>query len=69
MGALQPGTGLGRTSVDRRLIDRIETVGLGEAAVFGRVDDAAGHQRVEVVLHRQRSELLAERGRRLAGSG
>jgi hypothetical protein len=42
--------------------------GLGEAAVLGTVDDAAGHEGDEVVLHSARVALAAERGCRLAGA-
>ncbi len=61
--------GLVDGAVDLGLVLRGEAEGLGEAAVLGAVDLAAGHQSDEVVLDGLRVALAAEGRRRLAGAG
>jgi hypothetical protein len=56
-------------AVDRRLVLLGERERLGEAARLGRQQPPVGQPGHEVVLHRQRSVLARERGRRLARAG
>src|SRR5262249_9136748 len=52
-----------------RLIVRIKAKSLGKAAVLGRVNLSARHQRNKVVLHRRRIVLLRKCGRGFACAG
>ena len=61
--------GLHDRVVDVGLEVGVQAERLGEATVLGPVRLAAGHERDEVVLHRQRVVLRRERRRRLAGPG
>ena len=63
---LEVGFRFGHGAVDRRLVLRIQTERLGEAAVFRPIDLALRHQGNEVILDRLRLVLRGKGGRRFS---